>query len=56
MNKKGITLVEIAVGILIVSVILLYLGGYSGCEQFKSTVREKGLKGVLTEVWEGPSK
>ena len=57
MKKNGFTLIELIVGVALISIILLLLGGCTaaivfgvkGCKK----VSEDGIKGVATELWEG---
>jgi len=54
MNKKGFSLIEFLMFILICGLIVSFILGYNGCGELKTAIKEKGVKGVLTEVWEGP--
>ena len=54
MNKKGFSIIELILGILIFGIIISFILGYNGCGDLKSAIKQKGVKGVLTEVWEGP--
>jgi competence protein ComGC len=60
MKKNGLTLIELIIIVMIsVTVILIGIGITVACvvgNKAVKTVNEKGLKSIVTQVWEGTNK
>lgn len=59
-NKNGFTKIEAIVSVLItftaIFLIWSFVGLFNSCSELEKQTAQKGLKGVLTEFWEGPKQ
>lgn len=59
-NEKGYTLVELLVaigaGLTLLAFIFLLIIGVKACSSLNTQIEKEGLKGVVTEIWEGNEK
>lgn len=54
MNNKGMSVWDLVIVTLLLCLFVSLILGYNSCDQLNSAIKQKGVKGVLTEVWEGP--